>query len=53
MPLEAIIAEVERCAGTQFDPQVAEAFVRVVAQRNNVPAGTLFRDKVWYVAPQE
>jgi len=28
MPLDAIIAEVERCAGTQFDPRVAAAFIR-------------------------
>lgn len=33
MPLDAIIAEVERCAGTQFDPRVAEAFVRIAKRR--------------------
>jgi HD-GYP domain-containing protein (c-di-GMP phosphodiesterase class II) len=26
----AAVAEVERCAGTQFDPRVAEAFLRLV-----------------------
>jgi putative nucleotidyltransferase with HDIG domain len=29
MRLEEIIAEINRCKGTQFDPKVAEAFVRV------------------------
>jgi diguanylate cyclase (GGDEF)-like protein/putative nucleotidyltransferase with HDIG domain len=29
MAAEAIIAEIERCAGTQFDPKIAQAFVRV------------------------
>ncbi len=33
MPLDAIIAEVEQCAGTQFDPQVAAAFVRIAKHR--------------------
>ena len=35
MPLEEALAEVERCAGTQFDPQVVEALVAYVAR---VPA---------------
>jgi putative nucleotidyltransferase with HDIG domain len=30
MSLNEIIAEIEHCAGTQFDPVVAEAFVRIV-----------------------
>jgi HD-GYP domain-containing protein (c-di-GMP phosphodiesterase class II) len=29
MPLEAALAEVRACAGTQFDPQVAEALVAI------------------------
>src|SRR5207237_1365305 len=29
MSLHEIIAEVKRCAGTQFDPTVAEAFIKV------------------------
>lgn len=33
MALEQIVAEVRRCAGTQFNPDVAEAFIRVV-ERN-------------------
>jgi HD-GYP domain-containing protein (c-di-GMP phosphodiesterase class II) len=27
LPLETVLAEVKRCAGTQFDPALAEAFV--------------------------
>jgi HD-GYP domain-containing protein (c-di-GMP phosphodiesterase class II) len=27
---EEVLAEVRRCAGTQFDPQIVEAFLRVV-----------------------
>jgi putative nucleotidyltransferase with HDIG domain len=30
MSLNEVIAEVKRCAGTQFDPAVAEAFIRIV-----------------------
>lgn len=29
MPLDQILVEVRRCAGTQFDPVIAEAFIRV------------------------
>ena len=29
MPLDEIIAEVQRCAGRQFDPDIAAAFIRV------------------------
>jgi len=32
MPLEAAVEEVRNCAGTQFDPQVAEAFLDLVEQ---------------------
>ena len=32
MSLDTIVAEVKRCAGTQFDPTVAEVFLRVAAQ---------------------
>jgi HD-GYP domain-containing protein (c-di-GMP phosphodiesterase class II) len=28
MPLPEIVAELERCAGTQFDPTVVQVFVR-------------------------
>jgi putative nucleotidyltransferase with HDIG domain len=31
-PLAAIIAELRRCSGTQFEPQVVEAFIRLVEQ---------------------
>src|SRR4051812_22857862 len=37
MTLDAACAELERCAGTQFDPQVVEAFVSEVRKRP--PAG--------------
>lgn len=33
MPPEAILAEVKRCAGTHFDPQVVAAFCRVVEKQ--------------------
>jgi len=33
MSLDEIIAEVKRCSGTQFDPAVARAFVKIVEQR--------------------
>jgi HD-GYP domain-containing protein (c-di-GMP phosphodiesterase class II) len=29
MSLEEIVAELRRCSGTQFDPTVVEAFIRV------------------------
>lgn len=32
MALEAALAEITRCAGTQFDPQVAEAFVALAKE---------------------
>jgi diguanylate cyclase (GGDEF)-like protein/putative nucleotidyltransferase with HDIG domain len=34
MSVEAIIAEVRRCSGTQFDPAIANAFIRI-AERNS------------------
>ncbi|HEX3324104.1 MAG TPA: HD-GYP domain-containing protein, partial [Solirubrobacterales bacterium] len=33
MPLEAALAELNKCAGTQFDPQVAEALAKAVESR--------------------
>jgi HD-GYP domain-containing protein (c-di-GMP phosphodiesterase class II) len=33
MPLEVALAEIRRCAGTQFDPALAEAFLRIGADR--------------------
>jgi HD-GYP domain-containing protein (c-di-GMP phosphodiesterase class II) len=29
LPLEATLAEIRRCAGTQFDPRIVEAFLRL------------------------
>ena len=34
MPLDRAVAEVRRCAGTQFDPAVVEALVAVVGERS-------------------
>jgi diguanylate cyclase (GGDEF)-like protein/putative nucleotidyltransferase with HDIG domain len=39
LPLAQACAEIERCAGTQFDPQVVAAFDRIVAR----DGGRLFR----------
>jgi diguanylate cyclase (GGDEF)-like protein len=36
MSLPEIIAEVERCAGTQFDPAVAAAFVKIAEQEREI-----------------
>lgn len=33
LPVETVIAEVERCKGTQFDPQIADIFLDIL--RNN------------------
>lgn len=30
MPLDTVIGEIERCKGTQFDPQIAEAFLEIL-----------------------
>ncbi len=34
--LENILDEIKRCAGTQFDPAVVDAFVRVILQRKDI-----------------
>ena len=38
LPLDNVIAEIERCSGTQFDPNVANAFLGIL--RNNYKAIT-------------
>ncbi|MBI5031464.1 MAG: diguanylate cyclase [Chloroflexi bacterium] len=65
LSLETIIAEIERCAGTQFDPQVAAAFIRVakregrklvvnsarsVSARADVQAVPVLLENYWQVA---
>jgi HD-GYP domain-containing protein (c-di-GMP phosphodiesterase class II) len=30
LPHEVAIGEIERCAGSQFDPELSEAFVRLI-----------------------
>ncbi|MEA2576327.1 MAG: hypothetical protein QOH93_3625 [Chloroflexia bacterium] len=35
MSLDEVIAEVKRCAGTQFDPDVASAFVRIAERERD------------------
>lgn len=34
MSIKAIVEEIQRCSGTQFDPVVAKSFVNLVAQRS-------------------
>ncbi len=41
MPAEDALAELRRCAGTQFDPQVVAAFERVLADRAGEAAPTV------------
>ncbi len=35
-PMDAIIAELKRCSGTQFDPKVVEVFLRVAGNLQNI-----------------
>ena len=30
MPLETVRAEIERCSGTQFDPEIAKVFLDIL-----------------------
>ncbi len=36
LPLDVVIAEIEKCSGTQFDPEVAEAFLRILRTKYNL-----------------
>jgi putative two-component system response regulator len=33
LPIDTVIAEIERCKGTQFDPKLADVFLDIL--RNN------------------
>ena len=35
LPLETVIAEIERCKGTQFDPEVADIFLNILRNEYN------------------
>jgi HD-GYP domain-containing protein (c-di-GMP phosphodiesterase class II) len=35
LPLDVAIAELEKCSGTQFDPQIVAAFLRVVRRKHS------------------
>ena len=37
MPIARALEELRRCAGTQFDPRVVEAFSALVAERDSAP----------------
>ena len=39
MAVDDAIAELERCAGSQFDPRVVTVFRAVLAAESSVPAG--------------
>lgn len=36
LPIEAAIAELRRCVGTQFDPQIVEIFIRILEREESV-----------------
>ena len=38
MPLPAAIEELRACSGTQFDPEVVEAIIAIVGDRDSLPA---------------
>ncbi|OGQ01565.1 MAG: hypothetical protein A2W38_03420 [Deltaproteobacteria bacterium RBG_19FT_COMBO_58_16] len=38
-PMADIIAELERCSGTQFDPEIVSAFLKTASARGGAPAG--------------
>ena len=36
LPIDVVISEIEKCSGTQFDPEVAEAFLRILRNKYNL-----------------
>ena len=43
LPIETVIAEFERCKGTQFDPEVADVFLDIL--KNNYDEITQIQEK--------
>lgn len=41
MSVEEAVAELKRCAGTQFDSEVVEAFTSDIALRDDIEPGAL------------
>ena len=39
LPHEVAVGEIERCAGTQFDPRLADAFVKLMEEWRTVMRG--------------
>ena len=39
LPLEVALSEIRRCAGTQFDPLLAEAFLQIGPERLRILLG--------------
>ncbi|MFH8799994.1 HD-GYP domain-containing protein [Streptomyces sp. NPDC017936] len=50
-PVEAALAELQRCAGSQFDPRMVTALVRVVARDGWHPVVTA--DETWPAVPSQ
>jgi HD-GYP domain-containing protein (c-di-GMP phosphodiesterase class II) len=44
--LDQIVAELQQCAGTQFDPAIADVFVKVARRRGDIFAVNSARDIV-------
>jgi HD-GYP domain-containing protein (c-di-GMP phosphodiesterase class II) len=49
LPLQAAMAEIERCSGTQFDPVCADALLEVVRESGSARR---VRDNLVRIAPR-